>query len=104
MTEAFAEFLRREASKTKVRRVGSSLYIVEEERRPRHVIPTDFIDALLLRGEPGEHVVVEKSLVRELRYRIDDLESEVKRLRTRSRVLEALLAASLIALMLSLFR
>ncbi|RLF00543.1 MAG: hypothetical protein DRJ57_00750 [Thermoprotei archaeon] len=105
MADAFVEFLRREASRTKVRRIGSALYIVEGERTERRYrLPTDFIDVILLRREPGEHVVVEKGLIRELRYRIDELESEVKRLRLRSRVLEALLAACIVALILSLFR
>ncbi|RLE87017.1 MAG: hypothetical protein DRJ96_00065 [Thermoprotei archaeon] len=105
MADAFVEFLRREASRTKVRRIGSALYIIEGERTERRYrLPTDFIDAILLRREPGEHVVVEKGLIRELRYRIDELESEVKRLRLRSRVLEALLATCIVALILSLFR
>jgi len=102
--DPFEEFLSRESKKVRVRRVGSSTFIEEERREPRYQLPTDFIDALLLRSEPGEHVIVEKGLLRELRFRLDELESEVRRLRLRNRILESALAASILALILSLLR
>lgn len=105
MVDPFTEFLKREASKVRARRIGSSTFIEEEPRREkRYHLPTDFIDILLLRSEPSEHVIVEKGVIRELRYRLDELENEVRRLRRRSRALEALLVASAILLVLSFIR
>jgi hypothetical protein len=105
VVDPFTEFLKREAAKVRARRIGSSTFIEEEPRSERRYhLPTDFIDILLLRSEPGEHVVVEKGVIRELRYRLDELENEVKKLRRRNRVLEALLVASTILLVLSFIR
>lgn len=102
MASSFTEFLRRESAKVRARRIGSSTFIEEERRRERRYhLPTDFIDALFLRSEPSEHVVVEKGVLRELRYRLDELENEVRRLRRRNRALEALLVACAVLLLLS---
>jgi len=101
----FTEFLKRESAKVKARRIGTSTFIEEELRRERRYhLPTDFIDALFLRSEPGEHVVVEKGVLRELRYRLDELENEVRRLRRKSRALEVLLVACAVLLLLSFMR
>ena len=102
MSGAFKEFLKRESSRTTFRRIGKGIYIVEGRARRKTVLPTDFLDALLLRHEPSEHVIVEKGLVRELRYRIDELESEVKRLRIVNRVLEAGFSVLILILILVL--
>lgn len=100
--DPFGEFLRRETGKVKARKIGSTTFIIEEQRRDRRYnLPTDFLDLLLLRGEPSEHVFVEKGVIREMRYRLDELENEVKRLRWKSRILEVSLVASLIMLILS---
>lgn len=104
VSDPFEEFLRRETSKVRARRIGSATFIEEERVERRYHLPTDFIDALFLRSEPGEHIMVEKSVMREMRYRLEELENEVKRLRIKKRVLEALLIAALIALILSLIR
>lgn len=102
--DPFAEFLKREASKVRARRIGSAVFIEEGREERRYQLPTDFLDVLLLRSEPSEHVIVEKGVIRELRYRLDELESEVRRLRRRSWLLEVLLAASLLTLILSLLK
>ncbi|MEM0024387.1 MAG: hypothetical protein QXJ38_01030 [Thermofilaceae archaeon] len=104
MLDPFEEFLRRESSKVRARRIGSATFIEEERPERRYHLPTDFIDALFLRSEPGEHITVEKSLIREMRYRLEELENEIKRLRIRKRVLEIALIATLIALILSFIR
>lgn len=104
MPDAFEEFLKRESTKVRARRIGSATFIEEERTERRYHLPTDFIDALFLRSEPGEHVMVEKSVIREMRYRLEELENEVKRLRVRKRTLEVALVAVLIALILSLIR
>jgi hypothetical protein len=105
VANSFAEFLKREAAKVRARRIGSSTFIEEELRgERRYHLPTDFIDALFLRSEPGEHVVVEKGVLRELRYRLDELENEVRKLRRRNRALEVLLVACAVLLLLSVMR
>lgn len=104
VSDPFEEFLKRETSKVRARRIGSATFIEEERVERRYRLPTDFIDALFLRSEPGEHIMVEKSVMREMRYRLEELENEVKRLRIRKRILEVLLVAALIALILSFIR
>ena len=100
--DPFLRFLRRETAKVKARKIGSSTFILEERvRRRRYSLPTDFIDILFLRSDPSERVTIEKSLLRELRYRLDELEKEVKRLRWKNRVLETLLALSVVMLIVS---
>jgi len=102
MSEAFKEFLRSESSRAVFRRIGKSVYVIEDKVSKPASLPTDFLDALLLRQEPGEHVIVEKGLVRELRYRIDELESEVRRLRLVNRFLELGVSILVIALIFAL--
>lgn len=104
MAEPFEEFLRRESSKVRARRIGRTVFIEEERSDRRYHLPTDFIDALLLRREPGEHVMVEKGVLRELRYRLEELESEIKRLKTKNRALEVALITAVLFLILSLLR
>lgn len=104
MGDPFEEFLKRESSKVRVRRIGTATFIEEERSEQRLRLPTDFIDALLLRSEPSEHVIVEKGLIREMRYRLEELENEVRRLRRQNRFLEAALIAAVLALILSLLR
>lgn len=102
--DPFIEFLRRETSRVRVRRVGTSTYLVEEEssRQRTRNLPTDFIDILFLRNEPAEQVVVEKSLIRELRYRLEELEKETAKLRWKNRILETLLAICIVSVIISL--
>ncbi len=100
--DPFEEFLRRESSKVRARRIGAATFIEEEQPTRHHQLPTDFIDAFLLRAEPGEHVVVEKGFIRELRYRIEELEGEVRRLRRRNLALQAALVAAVTSLILVL--
>ncbi len=103
--DPFIEFLKRETSRVRVRRVGTSTYLVEEENSKQRMrnLPTDFIDILFLRNEPAEQVIVEKSLIRELRYRLEELEKETAKLRHRNRILETLLAICVVSIIISLF-
>ncbi|MEM2795511.1 MAG: hypothetical protein QXY49_06625, partial [Thermofilaceae archaeon] len=98
------EFLKRETSRVRVRKVGTSTYLVEGEvsRQRMRDLPTDFIDILFLRNEPTEQVVVEKSLIRELRYRLEELEKETKKLRWENRLLEVSLAICIVLIIISL--
>lgn len=102
--DPFIEFLKRETSRVRVRKVGTSTYLVEEEvsRQRMRDLPTDFIDILFLRNEPTEQVVVEKSLIRELRYRLEELEKETKRLRWENKLLEVSLAICIVLIIISL--
>lgn len=102
MSDPFEEFLKRESGKVRAKKIGTATFIEEERLERRFRLPTDFIDALLLRSEPGEHIIVEKGFIREMRYRLEELENEVRRLRKRNKLLEVALVAVILMFMLSL--
>jgi len=86
--EEFKKFLEKKASKTSVRRFGRYIAWEEEEVIPRG--PTEFLDMYYLSTRPGEVVIMDSSVARDLEERLKFLESEVQKLKARNDILKAI--------------
>jgi len=87
--EEFKRFLEKKASKTSVRRFGQYIAWEEEEVIPRG--PTEFLDMYYLNARPGEVVIMDSSVARDLEERLKFLESEIQKLKTHNDILKAII-------------
>lgn len=85
--EEFRRFLERKASKASVRRFGRYIAWEEEDVIPKG--PTEFLDMYYLSAKPGDVVVMDSSVARDLEERLKFLEAEVQKLKTRNDILKA---------------
>jgi len=94
--EEFRRFLERKASKASVRKFGRYIAWEEKEVMPRG--PTEFLDMYYLSARPGEVVVMDSSVARDIEERLKFLEGEVRKLKTHNDILKAALIGLLVAM------
>ncbi len=100
--EEFRKFLERKASKTNVRVLGRIISWDEENVIPR--APTEFLDMYYLGERPGNVVVMDSSVARDLEERLKFLEERVRKLKSTNDLLKAIIVGLCVVIVVLLLK